>query len=33
VAFWADIPKTIVGKIVKKDVKKKFWEGKDRMIS
>ena len=33
VAFWPDIPKTIVGKIVKKDVKKKFWEGKDRMIS
>jgi acyl-CoA synthetase (AMP-forming)/AMP-acid ligase II len=33
VAFWADIPKTVVGKIIKKDVKKKFWEGKDRMIS
>lgn len=33
VAFWNDIPKTIVGKIVKKDIKKKFWEGKDRMIS
>jgi acyl-CoA synthetase (AMP-forming)/AMP-acid ligase II len=33
VAFWSDIPKTIVGKIVKKDVKQKFWEGKERMIS
>lgn len=33
VAFWNDIPKTIVGKIVKKDIKKAFWEGKDRMIS
>jgi len=33
VAFWNDIPKTVVGKILKKDVKKKFWEGKDRMIS
>ena len=33
VAFWSDIPKTVVGKIVKKDIKKKFWEGKDRMIS
>ena len=33
VAFWDDIPKTVVGKIIKKDVKKKFWEGKDRMIS
>jgi acyl-CoA synthetase (AMP-forming)/AMP-acid ligase II len=33
VAFWEDIPKTIVGKIMKKEVKQKFWEGKDRMIS
>jgi long-chain acyl-CoA synthetase len=33
VAFWNDIPKTVVGKIIKKDVKKKFWEGKERMIS
>lgn len=33
VAFWNDIPKSIVGKIVKKDIKMKFWEGKDRMIS
>ena len=28
-----DIPKTIIGKIVKKEIKKKFWEGKERMIS
>lgn len=33
VAFWNDIPKTVVGKIIKKEVKKKFWEGKERMIS
>ena len=33
VAFWDDLPKTIVGKIMKKDIKEKFWEGKDRMIS
>ncbi|MGD0275422.1 MAG: long-chain-fatty-acid--CoA ligase [Syntrophales bacterium] len=33
VAFWEDIPKTIIGKIMKKEVKQKFWEGKDRMIS
>jgi len=33
VAFWHDIPKTIVGKMNKKDIKKIFWEGKDRMIS
>jgi long-chain acyl-CoA synthetase len=33
VSFWEDLPKTIVGKIMKKEIKKKFWEGKDRMIS
>jgi acyl-CoA synthetase (AMP-forming)/AMP-acid ligase II len=33
VAFWDSIPKTIVGKIIKKDIKAKFWEGKDRMVS
>jgi long-chain acyl-CoA synthetase len=33
VAFWSEIPKTVVGKIMKKDVKKKFWHGKERMIS
>ncbi|HVN72938.1 MAG TPA: long-chain-fatty-acid--CoA ligase [Desulfomonilia bacterium] len=33
VSFWNDLPKSIVGKILKKDIKKKFWEGKERMIS
>ncbi len=33
VAFWDAIPKTIIGKIIKKDIKAKFWEGKERMIS
>jgi acyl-CoA synthetase (AMP-forming)/AMP-acid ligase II len=33
VAFWDSIPKTIVGKIIKKDIKAKFWAGKDRMVS
>jgi acyl-CoA synthetase (AMP-forming)/AMP-acid ligase II len=33
VSFWDDLPKSIVGKILKKDIKKKFWEGKERMIS
>lgn len=33
VAFWDDIPKTIIGKIMKKEIKQKFWEGKERMIS
>jgi acyl-CoA synthetase (AMP-forming)/AMP-acid ligase II len=33
VAFWEAIPKTVVGKIIKKDIKAKFWGGKDRMVS
>lgn len=33
VAFWDSIPKTIVGKIIKKDIKAKFWEGRERAIS
>jgi len=32
VSFWADLPKTVVGKIAKKEVKQKFWDGKERMI-
>lgn len=32
VAFKASIPKTVVGKILRKEVKKEFWEGKDRSI-
>ena len=32
VAFWEAIPKTVVGKIIKKDIKAKFWQGKDRTI-
>ncbi len=33
VAFWESIPKTVVGKIIKKDIKAKFWEGHNRTIS
>jgi acyl-CoA synthetase (AMP-forming)/AMP-acid ligase II len=33
VAFWNSIPKTIIGKIIKKDIKAKFWEGKERKIN
>ena len=33
VSFWDDLPKTIIGKIMKKEIKQKFWEGKERMIS
>ncbi|PKL38198.1 MAG: hypothetical protein CVV44_13610 [Spirochaetae bacterium HGW-Spirochaetae-1] len=33
VAFWDSIPKTIIGKIIKKEIKAKFWKGKERVIS
>jgi acyl-CoA synthetase (AMP-forming)/AMP-acid ligase II len=32
VSFWADLPKTVVGKITKKEIKQTFWAGKERMI-
>jgi acyl-CoA synthetase (AMP-forming)/AMP-acid ligase II len=32
VAFWPELPATAVGKILRKDIKKKFWEGRDRTI-
>lgn len=32
IEFWEAIPKTPIGKIIRKDVKKKFWEGRDRSI-
>lgn len=32
VEFWAQLPTTAVGKILRKDVKKKFWEGRERTI-
>jgi len=33
VEFWDQLPTTPVGKILRKDVKKKFWEGRERSIS
>jgi len=33
VEFWGELPKTPIGKILRKDVKKQFWEGKERSIS
>ncbi len=33
VDFWDQLPTTPVGKILRKDVKKKFWEGRERSIS
>jgi acyl-CoA synthetase (AMP-forming)/AMP-acid ligase II len=32
VDFWEQLPTTPVGKIIRKDVKKKFWEGHERSI-
>jgi len=32
VDFWDALPKTPIGKILRKDVKKKLWEGHDRRI-
>jgi acyl-CoA synthetase (AMP-forming)/AMP-acid ligase II len=33
IEFWDALPTTPVGKILRKDVKKKFWEGRGRSIS
>ncbi len=33
VEFWDQLPTTPVGKVLRKDVKKKFWEGRERKIS
>ncbi|MBU0970639.1 MAG: long-chain-fatty-acid--CoA ligase [Proteobacteria bacterium] len=33
IKIWESIPTTPVGKILRKDVKKKFWEGHDRSIA
>jgi acyl-CoA synthetase (AMP-forming)/AMP-acid ligase II len=32
VEIWDSLPTTPVGKILRKDVKKKFWEGYERAI-
>jgi len=32
VAFWDALPKTPIGKILRKDVKNSFWEGQGRTI-
>jgi acyl-CoA synthetase (AMP-forming)/AMP-acid ligase II len=33
IEFWDELPKTPIGKILRKDVKKHFWKGRDRSIS
>ncbi len=32
IEIWEEIPKTPIGKIIRKDVKKKFWDGQERSI-
>ncbi len=32
IEFWGSLPKTPIGKILRKDVKKIFWEGRERNI-
>jgi len=32
IEFWGELPKTPVGKILRKDVKKHFWKGRDKSI-
>ena len=32
IEFWEALPKTPIGKILRKDVKKKFWEGHEKSI-
>ena len=32
IEFWEALPKTPIGKILRKDVKKKFWEGYEKTV-
>jgi len=32
IEFYDSLPRTVYGKLDKKSVKKKYWEGRDRMI-
>jgi long-chain acyl-CoA synthetase len=33
IEFWGELPKTPIGKILRKDVKKQYWKGRDKSIS
>ena len=33
VEIWDSLPRSAVGKVLKKEIRKKFWEGQERMIS
>jgi acyl-CoA synthetase (AMP-forming)/AMP-acid ligase II len=32
IEFWEALPRTAVGKLLRRDVKARFWEGRDRRI-
>jgi acyl-CoA synthetase (AMP-forming)/AMP-acid ligase II len=32
VEFWADLPRSSVGKVLKRDIRAKFWAGRERMV-
>ncbi len=32
IEFWQELPKTPIGKILRKDIKKRYWEGHEKMI-
>jgi len=32
VEFWDELPRSPVGKVRKKDMREKFWEGRDRAV-
>ena len=32
VHFWANLPRSSVGKVLKREIRQKFWEGRERMI-
>jgi acyl-CoA synthetase (AMP-forming)/AMP-acid ligase II len=33
VEFWADLPRSAVGKVLKREIRAKFWSGRDRAVS
>ena len=33
VEFWSDLPRSAVGKVLKREIRAKFWSGRDRGVS
>jgi acyl-CoA synthetase (AMP-forming)/AMP-acid ligase II len=32
IEFWEDLPRTPAGKISRKDIRQRYWEGQDRLV-